>query len=96
MEVSSENILHMLLRRKSTKKKREKTTQDNAKNKSKENVDSAEITTPATDGPIKILVSQTKSMTDREFETKVREHRRKMSKKYLTKQVSVLIYIYND
>jgi hypothetical protein len=45
------------------------------------------------ESPIKIKISQTKSMTEKEFETAVREHRRKMSKKYLTKQVRILIYI---
>ena len=45
------------------------------------------------ESPIKIKISQTKSMTEREFETAVREHRRKMSKKYLTKQVSFVVFI---
>ena len=50
-------------------------------------------TSTTAESPIKIKISQTKSMTEKEFETAVREHRRKMSKKYLTKQVRILFYI---
>ena len=55
--------------------------------------DNKEDTSTTAESPIKIKISQTKSMTEQEFETAVREHRRKMSKKYLTKQVRIPIYI---
>ena len=80
MERKRESILSTLLKK---KKKDKPSTYDN-KNEHKDD------TSTTTESPIKIKISQTKSMTEKEFETAVREHRRKMSKKYLTKQVSAL------
>ena len=79
MEVKNDSILNMLLRR----NKRGKGKPNDSK------LEVKEIPSTPTESPIKIKISQTKSMTEKEFETAVREHRRKMSKKYLTKQVSL-------
>ena len=78
MDRKRESILNALLK----KKKKEKCSPAQQKNEGHD-----EDSTSA-ESPIKIKISQTKSMTEKEFETAVREHRRKMSKKYLTKQVS--------
>ena len=78
MERKRESILNTLLK----KKKKEKISPFQLKNEHRDD-DST-----SAESPIKIKISQTKSMTEKEFETAVREHRRKMSKKYLTKQVS--------
>ena len=78
MERKRESILNTLLK----KKKKEKFSPFQLKNEHRDD-DST-----SAESPIKIKISQTKSMTEKEFETAVREHRRKMSKKYLTKQVS--------
>ena len=78
MERKRESILSTLLK----KKKKDKPLTYEHKSEQKDD------TSTTTESPIKIKISQTKSMTEKEFETAVREHRRKMSKKYLTKQVS--------
>ena len=83
MERKRESILNTLLK----KKKKDKILPNEQK---KEPGD--RDTTP-TESPIKIKISQTKSMTEKEFESAVREHRRKMSKKYLTKQVGQFFLI---
>ena len=80
MERKRESILNTLLK----KTKKEKSSPCQLKNEHRHD-DSM-----STESPIKIKISQTKSMTEKEFETAVREHRRKMSKKYLTKQVSTI------
>ena len=78
MERKRESILNTLLK----KKKKDKVLPNEQKGKELGDHD-----TTTTESPIKIKISQTKSMTEKEFESAVREHRRKMSKKYLTKQV---------
>ena len=78
MDRKRESILNALLK----KKKKENCSPAQQKNEGHD-----EDSTSA-ESPIKIKISQTKSMTEKEFESAVREHRRKMSKKYLTKQVS--------
>ena len=77
MAAKNDSILNMLLKRK--KRGKEQTNYHQFQ-------DPKLASTPI-ESPIKIKISQTKSITEQEFETAVREHRRKMSKKYLTKQV---------
>ena len=84
MALTNDGVLNALLRR----KKREKGFMTKAKS------EPAATSSPKA-SPIKIKISQTKSMTEKEFEDAVREHRRKMSKKYLTKQVNT-IYLYDS
>ena len=82
MEVTRDSFVNMLLMKKKKK--------GNVVPNSYTIQDVLHDTSTQKESPIKIKISQTKSMTEREFETAVREHRRKMSKKYLTKQVSSL------
>ena len=74
MEARRNSIFNMLLK----KTKKEKLPSNNHK---------AEESSPSNTSHVKIKISPTKSMTENEFENAVREHRRRMSKKYLTKQV---------
>ena len=87
MSLNRESIKALAISTLLKKKKKGKVHSNNSKD------ENTEDTSTTAESPIKIKISQTKSMTEQEFETAVREHRRKMSKKYLTKQVRVVIYI---
>ena len=78
MEARRNSIFNMLLK----KTKKEKLPS----NKAEEDTETAQ-SFPSNQSNVKIKISPTKSMTENEFENVVREHRRRMSKKYLTKQV---------
>ena len=77
MEARRNSIFNMLLK----KTKKEKLPSNNHK------AEEGTETTQSNKSHVKIKISPTKSMTENEFENAVREHRRRMSKKYLTKQV---------
>ena len=80
MEARRNSIFNMLLK----KTKKEKLPSNNQEaEEDRENTQSS----PSNKSHVKIKISPTKSMTENEFENAVREHRRRMSKKYLTKQV---------
>ena len=78
MEARRNSIFNMLLK----KTKKEKLPS----NKAEEDTETTQ-SFPSNKSNVKIKISPTKSMTENEFENVVREHRRRMSKKYLTKQV---------
>ena len=87
MSLNRESIKALAISTLLKKKKKGKVHSNNTKD------ENTKDTSTTAESPIKIKISQTKSMTEKEFETAVREHRRKMSKKYLTKQVRILFYI---
>ena len=78
MEARRNSIFNMLLK----KTKKEKLPSNNHKAE-----EDTETKQSSPSSHVKIKISPTKSMTENEFENAVREHRRRMSKKYLTKQV---------
>ena len=80
MEARRNSIFNMLLK----KTKKEKFPSNN--HKAEEDTETTQ-SSPSNKSHVKIKISPTKSMTENEFENAVREHRRRMSKKYLTKQV---------
>ena len=80
MEARRNSIFNMLLK----KTKKEKLPSNN--HKAEEDTETTQ-SSPSNKNHVKIKISPTKSMTENEFENAVREHRRRMSKKYLTKQV---------
>ena len=80
MEARRNSIFNMLLK----KTKKEKLPSNNYK--AEEDTETTQ-SSPSNKSHVKIKISPTKSMTENEFENAVREHRRRMSKKYLTKQV---------